>query len=200
MERKSIFVNLTKQMAIFICMLVSFQVQAIDCYEKSPGLIGLGDKYYELGQEDRLTRAEKRMLGTLYRKIEGDWEGSGVEVSCIGSQKKSQKRNSKYTIESDISSNSESRLTIYSDKYFIDRSSNKNETLRFFGKQDYFSIEEITERSFKVIEKYRKGKHGNQLWEVVSELRLENGRIKLDIYRYINGHFRSHEGRSLNAD
>jgi len=197
MKRKTIFYNQTARITIFVCMLVSFQAQAIDCYEKSPGLIALGDKYYELGQEDVLTGAEKRTLGILYGKIKGNWLGNGVEVLCIGSQKKPQKRSSRFTIESDISDNSESRLTIHSDKYIIDRKSNKNETLRFFGQQDYFLIEEITEHSFRVIEKYRKG--DNQLWEVVSELRLENGLIKLDIYRYVNGHFSSHEWQSLSS-
>lgn len=186
---------------ILMLMLANGAI-AKNCYESSPRLIALGDKYYDLDDNRRLSDDEKQALQELFADINGDWQGKFSIVDCKGPDTASRKEVKDANITADVSFDSSSTLRVDADLYYPDIRATRKNKLVLFGNSPVTSLSIINDDKVIVVEKYRAHNVAagtqatakrSRLIEKVYEIKLSENALQLDIFLYVNGVFASEE-------
>ena len=192
------YINITA--SILISMLVlSSNVVAKDCYEKSPNLIKLKDKYYDIEETKNLSGDEKSKLNFLFDKIEGKWEGESSYSECKGPDRAPSKEYKTFTVASTIKLNSNNDLMISANKSYSNNIT-RHEVITLLGKVRIFELAFLNNTSVLFSERaLRKNINGGvHNVETIYEITFNNNSLIFVRSYYSNGVFVAEEKWSMN--
>lgn len=112
---------------IFSTSFFTNNVSAMNCYEKSPNLITLKDKYYNIDTAKIISYSETTKLNNLFDKIIGKWEGKSIFTECTGPDRAPRKKTTTASIIVKIKSNSNDNLLMVAKKSY------PNNVIRYDG-------------------------------------------------------------------
>ena len=172
---------------------------AASCYEKSPNLTSLADKYYDIDGTAPLTPLERKAIASILRNITGRWAGQGTSFQCFGSELDPRPEIKKFTIKANLSGSSSAELTLDVEKHVELDKTKSLEHLLFFGTLDYYESVIISGNSIELVEKYRRKVNEDflPLQEVIYSMEIGAANINYSMRRYINGHLAIEEKWSL---
>ena len=180
-------------------MSLSFQAQALECYQQSSGLQTNPDGYYELDESIVLTDNEQRVFEHFYRLFEGDWQGASEAMLCSGPDDDPIKemRSSQVKLHVEKGAKNQLRVDI---KREADpsRGVSDRETLYLFERVNLFQLNQA-EETLQATEKFRQHNsgQGSRLVERRSQFHLQGEQLTLRFQTFINGHAISEETLKL---
>lgn len=192
--------NINLIITILLSMLLyTNNVAATKCYEKSPNLISLKDKYYNLETIKILTAEEKTKLNTLFDKIEGEWKGDLIHIECKGPDSAPRRRSKTASIESIIKLKSNNNVTFSANKSYTNNVT-RNEILTLLGDLRIFELEFLNMNSIVFSERGRKKNvtKGSRLTETIYKITLNHDSLIFVRSYYSYGVFVAEEKWSMN--
>jgi len=185
---------------IFLLSLfaISTNAVAVNCYEKSPSLVSLGDEYFGKVVDREITAKEKDKLKSLYRALSGKWEGRVIFSDCKGSEKapRKQVKNSRASME--IAD--QSKLKISMKMYFEESDKNKQRTDKLLRNEKVLNFNFISSGHLEYTElmRIRNAEIGARLVENLYTINIENDdTLTFSIIYYVNGVFIGDEKWSM---
>ena len=192
--------NINLIITILLSMLFyTNNVAASKCYEKSPNLINLKDKYYNVEAVKILTAEEKTKLNNLFDKIEGKWKGDLILIECKGPDRAPRRRSKTASIESIIKLKSNNNVTISAIKSYTNNVT-KTETLTLLGNLRIFELDFLNKNSVIFSERGRRKNvnKGSRLTETIYKVTLKHDSLIFVRSYYSYGVFVAEEKWSMN--
>lgn len=190
--------------SLIITMLLSMliytkNVSAKDCYEKSPNLTTLKDKYYDVDTVKVLSDIEKTKLENLFDKIKGKWEGESTYTECKGPDRAPRKESKNSAIVVKIKSNSIDNLLIVAKKSYPNNIT-KYDGLELLGDLRISEFNFLNDNSLVFSERaFKKNDNGSSRFvETIYEITFNRKSLILIRNYYSNGVFVAEEKWSMN--
>lgn len=179
-------------------LIFSNDIVAKDCYEKSPNLISLKDKYYDIDVIKKLSDDDKTKLNTLFDKIEGKWKGESSYSECKGPDRAPKIVSKSFTIESSIKLDSNSNLIISAKKSYSNNVT-KREVITLLGNLRIFELK-LSKNTliFSERARLRNVNKSSRMVETIYEITLNSNSLIFIRSYYSNGVFVAEEKWSMN--
>ena len=132
-------------------------VVASECYEQSPNLVNLGDKYYDFDNIKTFSNEEKEKLAILFSKLSGKWKGKSIMIDCVGPDNAPEKKLKNAIIKTDNLQNSNVSLTLNFNQKILEDRVNNAESLTLLDPSNIFEFEFKSDDHIIFSEKYWKG-------------------------------------------
>lgn len=197
-----------------LCISIAFPALATDCFQQSPGAIRQGENYYGLDNTTRLDDDTRDKLDSIYRKLQGTWQGSLQVSECLGTESRPRKNLRSYSLTTDISAGPDSSLLLKATRFDEEFRMRKTLERVMLGKTTpTFDIQVNNSNQISFSEKYRlsnkprsreqpaagniskptRSPLSSRLVENRVTLRLDEHKLTIIIEQYINGIFVSAE-------
>lgn len=159
-------VNMIKSLLILPLILCSVNSYALTCYEKSAAFEKEGEKYYDLEKEyPVLTDKQKKEIKEFFAAFEREsLKGSGTSTICTGSDKSPKKKVKQEELKGSVSVLSDGEFVIKLDIYKKKSKSQRDATLKFFGKKSLQKIKALTSSDMHVAMKVRNVRYRQASW------------------------------------
>lgn len=180
-----------KNISLFVVglFLISNAAFAENCYDQSPNFVSLGDDYFNLESQKKLSTEDSDKLNELLRTIQGKWVGNVVISDCKGSNKAPRKVEKTASVKVDILV--QSILKISAEMIFNDNGASKLRSYKLLENKELFNYEFKNDTYFiySTIVRTRNGKKGSRLVENIYKINFENGNLNFTVLLYMNGVF-----------
>jgi len=169
-------------------LLISNISLATTCYEKSPNLISLGDRYYDLDVTPPTAEDRKAIISTA-KKMVGSWKGKGSIFQCRGPDEDPVVENREIRLTAEVSITPSGELHIDTKKYIKEENMWLYDNLVLFSNLADQSVS-LTPNGFEVVEKFRLKANGKYrpLTEIRHTATYSQSTLSYTISRYINGY------------
>lgn len=193
--------------SILTLFIITNNVFAKKCFEKSQSLINLQDDYYELEPNVKISVKDKKLLDELYRNIKGQWKGEVAYKICEGHERapRISLKKAISTVEIKITTN---YLLIKTKKRKDDQSIG-SQKLKLLGENGllYLNFENKDHLVFSEIIRKRNAHRGSRLMEQIYKFKFKKDvhktrgdRLKFSISHYVHGIFVGDETWSMIRD
>ncbi|MCF6354231.1 MAG: hypothetical protein L3J26_03870 [Candidatus Polarisedimenticolaceae bacterium] len=174
-------------------LLVSNISSAASCNERSPNLILLGDKYYDLDVVP-LTPKDRKVIISIAKKMVGHWKGEGTRFQCTGSDEDPGVENRTISLTANIAINSSGALQINTEKYIKEERVRFQDTLMLFSNLAEQTAA-IVPDGFEVIEKFRPktNEKYRPLIEIIHRITYSRQNLIYTLSVYANGYLAEQE-------
>lgn len=184
---------------LFSMLIYTNAVTAMECYEKSPNLIILKDKYFDIDSVKTLSDEEKSKLNSLFDRIQGEWKGESTYTECTGPDRDPRKKSTNATITVKIKSNSNDNLLMVAKKSYINNTT-KYDGLELLGDLRIFEFNFLNDNSLVFSERAIKKNNNGSNRNIETIYKIIFNRKSLIVVRsyYSNGVFIAEEKWSMN--
>ncbi|MDH5516807.1 MAG: hypothetical protein OEY36_03180 [Gammaproteobacteria bacterium] len=174
-----------------VIMFVSVNAQALDCEEKSPGLIQLGDDYYNLEQNIALTRQQKAGVTALFSALNHHLQGTAVVIDCVNNNGSFQQISQNQQLKATVNVDADGKVAIALNVYIPDQKNGFDEIIEYLNANTTYLLNELTDSKMQVVTKFRRVNSANlsSLHETVADIQVDNGVLNIRSTLYINGYF-----------
>jgi len=131
-------------------------VAASECYDPSPNLQILGDKYYDFDYVKTFSNEEKEMLSIFFNSLSGRWRGNAIITDCFGPDNAPEKKYKNATIKTVNQQNTNGGLTINVEKRVIEDRINQSEIVSLLEPSNLFEFVIINDTHIVFSEKFRR--------------------------------------------
>jgi len=173
-------------------IIFSFNAHAVVCNEESSNHKIEGEGYFDIEEPSPLTRQQKDKISKLFsRFISERMEGNSTTTECIGPERTARKITKNEVIESArISQQSDGKLTVKLELFSKAKNSTHSETLRYFGYNNLYHINKISDDNLVISYKLRRpGGAGVIFIEALIDMTIKNKKLTITETRYIGGYF-----------
>lgn len=191
----------SKILFLLSLFIISTNAVAVDCFEKSPSLVSLGDDYYGVATSREITAKDKEELKSFYRALSGKWEGRAIFTDCKGSEKAPRKKIKNAKASMEIAG--QDKLKISARMYFEDSDKVKQRTDKLLRNEQVLSFKFVNSRHLEYAELMRVTNVvvGARLVETVYTINIENeDMLTFSLLYYVNGVFIGDEKWSMTRD
>lgn len=136
---------------------------ASECYEPSPNLENLGDKYYDFDNIKTFSDEEKDKLTSFFNQLTGKWKGKSVLIDCFGPDNAAEKKYRNASIKTDHQRNANGGLTINVNQKMIEDSVNLSESVTLLEPSNTFEFEFISDNHLTFSEKFRRSNFAKKI-------------------------------------
>lgn len=186
-------------MSIFL-IIFSFNTYAVECNEESQSHKLEGDKYFDIEEASSLTRQQKDKISKLFlRFLNQRMEGDSTQIVCIGPERTARKITKNEVIENArISQQSDGKLTVKLELFSKAKNSTHSETLRYFGYNNQYLVNNISDDNVVISYKLRKpASNGTIFIEEITDMNIGRKSLTITETRYIGGYFAVQHIREL---
>ena len=188
--------SIVQYIAAFLLMALSLNASGFTCNQESPNLKIEGKKYFDINEAKSLTRNQKSDISKLFKHFEGKkLTGNGSTSECKGSIKNAKKSTTFETLNAEIKQFSNGKIVISLNSFIKKKKTTRNEKLDYFGNNNHYHINELTNNKLVVSYKLRKQKIMN---EEITEISVNYNTLTIKTTLYIGGHFGLQKTRKLN--
>lgn len=157
------------------------------CYQLSPNAVELGEAYYALDREIKLTDEAETALTQALKTLSGNWQGTLIETSCTGSDEAPKKEVIKLKTTANLSINSKDELRIEAQKHGYANDIERGETIILFNREGIYNFRS-GDNAIISAEKIRLAANkASRLLETISHLSFNDDTLALTIDIYSNG-------------
>jgi len=184
---------------LFSLLIHTNNAIAKDCYEKSPNLINLKEKYYDIDTVKNLSDIEKTKLNNLFNRIKGEWEGESTYTECSGPDSAPRKKSVHASISVKIKSNSNDNLLMVAKKSYLNNII-KYDGLELLGDLRIFEFNFLSDNNLVFSERaLKKNNNGStRNIETIYEITLDGKSLIIVRNYYTNGVFVAEDKWSVN--
>lgn len=129
---------------------------ASECYEPSPNLETLGEKYYDFDNIKTFSSEEKDKLTTFFNNLSGKWKGKSILIDCFGPDDAPEKKYRNAIIKSNHQRNANGSLTINVNQKMVEDNVNLSENITILEPSNIFEFEFISDNHLTYSEKFRR--------------------------------------------
>ncbi len=185
--------------SIFL-IIFSFNAYAVKCNQESPNHKLEGDSYFNVEEASSLTREQKDKISKIfYRFINKRMEGNSTQIECIGTERTAKQITKSEVIEdARITQQSDGKLDVKLELFSEAKNATHSETLRYFGYNNHYHINSISDDNLVISYKLRKPSSGGSIFiEEITEMSIKKRNLVITETRYIGGYFAFQHIRKL---
>ena len=186
----------TQYILMIVLIGLTTNASAINCNQQSPKLKGEGDSYYDINKSSPPTRQQKSKISKMLSSFKGKkLNGNSTVIGCTNSRNNPKKTIKKGIITANIKYPSGEELVISVTSTNQKEGTSYNSTLRYFGSNQQYHIDKLTNNKLVISSKYRNARIFN---EEITDISIKNKSLIIKVTRYSNGDFANQHIRKLN--
>lgn len=186
---------------LFLMLMTSSGISQAQCFQPSPNLLAMGDRYYHQLQPHQWSSKDEKIKDALLDAAEDDWKGDYSESECFGSDKNPREVQRSASVKAEITKVMKGTLKLSAWKKFAAEGKTESDVVQLFDERHVFTGD-VSKTSLRTAEVHaaRLAGGGRRMDEILSTLEINGDQLTLTRKIYYNGYLGRVERYSLQRD